>query len=65
MPEMSEVELKLTSVLVRELYGWHREELKMTWDEMQEKTGIGGRASIKKAIDAVIIIFVTLITTHD
>jgi len=53
VPDMSEIEVKLTMVLVRATFGYHRDEVKMTYDDMQEATNIRGRASITRAINLV------------
>lgn len=53
VPDMSEIEQKLTFKLVRLTFGYHTNEVKLTYDDMQELTGIRGRASITKAVNLV------------
>lgn len=53
VPLMSEVEIKLTFILVRLTYGYHRNDVRMTYDDMQAATGIKSRSSIDKAICAI------------
>ncbi|MFW6184144.1 MAG: hypothetical protein ACOC8X_10135 [Chloroflexota bacterium] len=40
MPDMSECELKITLALARLTYGYHRDEVKATWDDLQKATGL-------------------------
>lgn len=53
MPFMNELELKLTAALIRQTFGWKRNQVRMTWDDIKEVTSIKGRASIGKAIEMV------------
>lgn len=53
LPTMHEGELKLTALLIRATYGWHRREVRMTYDEMMEACGIGSRATMATAVKAV------------
>jgi hypothetical protein len=52
MPGMGEAELKLTAVLVRQTYGYHRDGITMTYDTMQKETGLS-RGGVSNAITAV------------
>lgn len=52
MESMSEIESKLTAVLVRETYGRQSDDTRLTWDMMQELTGMS-RASVGRAMDMV------------
>ncbi|MBE2223144.1 MAG: replication protein [Anaerolineae bacterium] len=52
MQSMGEVESRLTAVLVRQTFGWHRKECELTWDDMVRLTGMS-RGSVAKAMDAV------------
>lgn len=49
---MSEAELKLTAVLVRLTYGYHRKEVKLTYDGMGEKAKLS-RGGVSNAINAI------------
>lgn len=53
MPDMGEAELKLTAVLIRETYGRHQMEIKLTWDDMMSMASIGSRQTVQAAIEAV------------
>lgn len=53
MPDMTEAELKLTAVLMRQTYGYHRNEVKMTYDDMMTKANINSRTTISDAIDRI------------
>jgi hypothetical protein len=53
MQSMSDIESRLTAVLVRETFGWHRKECRLTWEDMVHKTGMS-RGSIAKAMVAVV-----------
>lgn len=50
--EMEMVEARLTAQLVRETFGCHSDSVKMTWDDMQQATGLS-RQSIKRAVELV------------
>jgi len=52
VPDMSEAELKLTMVLVRLTFGYHRTEVRMTYDDMNEATGLS-KPAISSAIDRI------------
>lgn len=52
IPDMKEAELKLTMVIVRHTYGYHCESARMTYDDMEELTGMS-RPAIGRAIDAI------------
>lgn len=51
--KVSIVEIKLTLALVRQTFGWRRNKVRMTWEDIDRLTSIKGRASIGKAIEAV------------
>lgn len=48
--DMCEVEIKLTMFLVRETYGYHRNEARLTYSDLEK---VIGRGSIKKAAELV------------
>lgn len=50
--EMSESELKLTMCLVRYTFGYHEEKAQMTYEIMQERTGMS-RGAVYRAIELV------------
>jgi phage replication O-like protein O len=50
--DMSEAELKLTMAIVRVTYGYHKEDARMTWDDMCNDTGLS-RPAVGRAIDAI------------
>ena len=53
MPDMGEAESKLTAVLVRLTYGYHRQDVKLKWDEMETlaKISRGGLSIAMKAVE--------------
>lgn len=53
MPDMGEAESKLTAVLIRLTYGYHRQEVKLKWDEMETlaKISRGGLSIAMKAVE--------------
>lgn len=53
MPDMTKAELKLTAVLIRATYGYHKESVRMTYDEMVTATELS-RGGLSNAIDAVV-----------
>lgn len=52
IPEMSEAELKLTMVLVRLTFGYHREDVRLTYNDMSKATGLS-KPAISDAIDRI------------
>lgn len=53
MPDMTKAELKLTAVLIRATYGYHKDNVRMTYDEMVTATDLS-RGGLSNAIDAVV-----------
>ncbi len=53
MALMGEAESRLTAVLVRLTYGYHKQEVKLTYNAMQEATGLS-RGGVSNATNAVI-----------
>lgn len=52
MPDMNEAELKLTAVLIRLTYGYHKESVKMTYDDMMKAANLS-RGGVSNAIDDI------------
>jgi hypothetical protein len=52
MPLMTEAELKLTAVLVRMTYGYHKSKVRMTYEDMEQAAGIS-RGSVYNAIERI------------
>lgn len=52
MPDMGYAELKCTMALVRQTYGFHRDEARVTYDDFAEATGLS-RQGISDGLEAV------------
>lgn len=52
IPQMSAPELTLTMVIVRKTYGFHKDRARMTYEYMEQETGMS-RGTVHKAIDLV------------
>ncbi len=53
IPTMSAAELLCTMVLVRETYGCDRPQVRLTHRDFKRLTGIGGKGTIIRALQAV------------
>ena len=53
MPLMSTAEVLCTMVLVRETYGCDRRQARVTYSDFKRLTGIGSKATIARALDAI------------
>jgi hypothetical protein len=53
LPSMSTAEVLCTLVLVRETYGCDRRQVRLSYRDFMRLTGIGSRATIAPALDAV------------
>lgn len=54
MPDMSKAELKVTIAIVRHTYGYHKNECKLTFSELEELTGMsrgGVAAGVKSVVE--------------
>jgi hypothetical protein len=53
MQSMTEAESKLTALLVRVTYGYHKREARLTWSAIQTACNFSSRSTVARAIDLV------------
>ena len=53
IPEMGTAELLCTLILVRETYGYHCRQVRMTYQDFMDATGIRSRTTISSALKKV------------